>query len=145
MTSGRKDMKIRRSTADKLLEGVQQRILKVNSDDRFIVKITRAVVFGSYVNNPELDKISDLDIGLETVCLYHPRDPEYQAKAMECKSYDFITQMYWPKEEVLRYVRNRSGYISIHNIDVDGEAIFSKEIKELDVGQGKDYRHLKNH
>ena len=46
MTSTRKDVRIRRTTADRLLADLQQRILYVNSDDcRLAYKVGRAVVF----------------------------------------------------------------------------------------------------
>ncbi len=41
--------------------------------------------------------------------------------------------MAWPKEEVVRYLRNRSGYISIHDMVWDRDAVFSKDILELEV------------
>lgn len=143
MTNNRKDVRMKRKKADELLEGVKHRILEVNSDDRFICKITRAVVFGSYVNDPEKDTLGDLDIALNIVDLYPAEHPLYQAKMSEFKGSDWLLELYWPSEEVMRYVRNRSGYISIHRFGTDDPAIFSKDILELDVGNGvnfKDYR-----
>ena len=49
------------------------------------------------------------------------------------KSSDWFAAMVWPKEEVVRYLRNRSGYISIHDLVTDHEAVFSKEVIELEV------------
>lgn len=125
---------MKRSTADRLLEGLKERILAVNEDDRFVYKVQRAVVFGSYVNNPEMDMLGDLDIGYEL----EPRESEHDkhleklhAKQQECNTDDWWTALWWPQNEVIRFIRNRSGYISLHPIHVDHEAIFSKDIIEL--------------
>ena len=88
MTSNRKDVRMKRKKADELLEGMKHRIFEVNSDDRFICKITRAVVFGSYVNDPEKDTLGDLDIALNIVDLYPAEHPLYLAKMSEFKGSD---------------------------------------------------------
>ena len=133
MTSSRKDIRIRRSTADRLLDGVKERILLANADECFCYRIKRAVVFGSYVNDPEKDTLGDLDIGIEFEAKYPQNSPEYQSKMYECNTSDWLVAAAWPKNEVIRFLRNRSGYISIHDIDYDSEAIFSSDIIELEV------------
>lgn len=50
-----------RKTATKVLENVLQKIKEANKKDEFIYKITKAVLFGSYINSKK-DKIGDLDI-----------------------------------------------------------------------------------
>lgn len=133
MTSSRKDIRIKRSTADKLLDGVKERILLANANDSFCYRIKRAVVFGSYVNDPDKDTLGDLDIGIEFEAKYPPNSEEFRNKEMQCKSSDWFAAMVWPKEEVVRYLRNRSGYISIHDLVTDHEAVFSKDVIELEV------------
>ena len=133
MTSSRKDVRIRRETADRLLEGLRERILLANANDSFCYRIKRAVVFGSYVNDPDKDTLGDLDIGIEFEAKYPPNSEEFRNKEMECRSSDWFKAMVWPKEEVVRYLRNRSGYISIHDLVSDREAVFSKDILELEV------------
>ncbi len=133
MTSSRKDVRIRRETADRLLEGLRERILLANANDSFCYRIKRAVVFGSYVNDPDKDTLGDLDIGIEFEAKYPPTSEEFRNKEMECRSSDWFKAMVWPKEEVVRYLRNRSGYISIHDLVSDREAVFSKDILELEV------------
>lgn len=124
MTSNRKDVRMKRSTADRLLEGVKERISEVNNNDNFLYKVTYAVVFGSYVNAGR-DMIGDLDIALRV----EPKGEgdgfkkKCEQKERECKSSDWLMCMAWPREEVLRYIKNKSGYISIHNYDHDKEAV----------------------
>ena len=52
-----------RVTAQRALENVIQRIEKANNKKDFIYKITKAVLFGSYINSDK-DKVGDLDIAL---------------------------------------------------------------------------------
>jgi len=140
MTSGRKDIQIKRTTADKLLVGLQQRIIEANRNRCFLFRIKRAVVFGSYVNEPDRDRVGDLDIGIE----WEPKVPlnsdRMHRKQKEYPGSDWLSAMNWPKEEVVRFLRNRSAYISIHDFAIDSEAILSKEIIELDVVPSKKRR-----
>ena len=52
-----------RETAKRALENVVQRIKEVNENKEFIYKITKAVLFGSYINSTK-DKVGDLDIAV---------------------------------------------------------------------------------
>jgi predicted nucleotidyltransferase len=113
MTVKNKNVRMKRSTADRLLKGVQERILEVNSNPRYCYRVTEAVVFGSYVNDPEKQMLGDLDIALDYDLRYPKDSEEYRAKKEECKSNDFIEYNRWPLEEVMRYIRNRSGWIQL--------------------------------
>ena len=65
MTSASKEFKMHRSTADRLRKGVEERIRSYNADNRRSLCVTGAVIFGSYVNDPGKEMLSDLDVGLE--------------------------------------------------------------------------------
>ena len=137
MTSDRKDVRIKRSTADRILKGLQQRIIEVNTVCEFAYIMKRAVVFGSYVNSDK-DTLGDLDIGFQLEPVFEdPVDRQIfeEHRRSFCKSDDFMMLLIWPKEEVLRYLRNRSAYISLHEIGTpEDEYIFSGNIIELDTG-----------
>ena len=133
MTSSRKDIRIKRETADRLLDGVRERILQVNADDSFCYRLSRAVVFGSYVNDPDKNMLGDLDIGVRFEPRYPLDSKEFRSKQAECRTSDFLKAMAWPKNEVVRFLRGGSPFISIHDLDVDREAVFSKDIIELEV------------
>jgi predicted nucleotidyltransferase len=134
MTSQRKDRKMHRNTADRLLEGVRERIAEVNSNEDYCYSITEAYVFGSYVNS-DRDMISDLDIALRVERRCSTDSEQYRRRQAECPYGDVFLQLVWPKEEVLRFIRNRSGYISIHTLgDVEQDAIiFSDRTIRLEV------------
>ena len=129
-------VRMKRSTADRKLEAVKANIKAVNSDPKYCYIIPRAVVFGSYVNNPEYDTLGDLDVALELRPRYD--GPEMESKENEARgrcpgSYGYIEYLAWPREEVLRAVRRSDRYVSIHIIGHDDEAIFSKDVLELEV------------
>ena len=132
MTSDRKDIRLKRSTADRLLDGVKERIIEVNMSDRFVYGVNRAVVFGSYVNS-DINMLGDLDIGVELKSKYEGEEHKLMCdkKCEESKLPGIIGWLCWPTEEVYRYIKNRSAYISIHNIQNDSEAIFSSGIMDL--------------
>ena len=52
-----------RETAKMTLENVIKRIKEANRNDEFIYKITKAVLFGSYINSNK-EKVGDLDIAI---------------------------------------------------------------------------------
>ncbi len=125
-----------REIADGYVEDIRRRIRDVNSDPMFCYRVTRAVIFGSYVNDLEMQTLGDLDLALKL-------EPKYEGEEMEHyeslsrgrhRTRDWMAAMLWPQEEVLRYVRNRRSYVSVHMIGgSDDEAIFSKRWLEMDI------------
>ena len=136
MTSKNKRAKMKRETADKLLKAVQKRILEVNANLMFCYRVTEALVFGSYVNEPERQMLSDLDIALRLEPKYPMDSPEFQARRNAAPGGDFLLYLCWPQEEVYRYIRKRHPYISIHKLGVfkeEDEIILSNQTMQLMV------------
>ncbi len=144
MTSASKEFKMHRSTADRLRKGVEERIRSFNADNRRTLCVTRAVIFGSYVNDPGKEMLSDLDIGIKLTDRYEGEicktafELEYDEILERCPSYRHRLEMpvaMWglTYDDALRYLRNRSHYISFHPIGEDA-AIFSNVTLEIDVG-----------
>ena len=141
MTVKDKGRMMKRSTADRLLDGVRERIILVNGNDDFACRVDRAVVFGSYVNEPGRDRIGDLDIAVRLVDRY----PKEQMTRVRQRKYqeaprhmDDISAMSWYREEVYRFIRNRSPYIQIMDLDNNREAVFSKDWIDLPVEKEKE-------
>jgi len=134
MTSRRKDIRIKRTTADILLEGLKNRIIEINTSDNFNYKVERAVVFGSYVNT-DCEMVGDLDVAVSLKPKWNNDEQKNKdrVKSEECKNNDFLICLFWPQMEVKRYLKNRSAYISIHDLELDKKAVFSKNILELQV------------
>ena len=143
MTSANKNAKLLRTTADRLLNELMERVKEYNSEPFNPYMVTKIVVFGSYVNEPDWEKISDLDIGFRL-------DRRYADKAFRlCDDSAAITStMRMPSlerqpwymitwEYALRFLKGRSKYISLHNEKLlsEREYIYSKNVKEMDVGE----------
>ena len=116
MTSERKDRKMHRKTADRHLEEVKKRIQEVNENPTYCYRVTEAIVFGSYVNDPDREMLSDLDIALKLVPKYPTDSMEFYKKQSESKGKNLTEVLFWPYEEVLRFIRHRCSYVSIHKL-----------------------------
>ena len=141
MTSRSKDHKMHRRTADRMKDGLLERIKEINDDPYMPLYVDRAVIFGSYANHPERDMLSDLDVGLSVLIRYgHCRQIHDKMKAKmyekvcnlnpSYNQYDSYTAI---RRYLIVYLRDGSHYISIHPIEGD-DAIFSEKWVELDVG-----------
>lgn len=49
---------------------------------------------------------------------------------------DEVSAMFWYREEVYRFIRNRSPFIQIMDLDCNAEAVFSKRWVDLPVSPG---------
>jgi len=119
MTSNRKDVRIKRATADNLFEGLKRMIIEVNTSDNFNYRIDKAILFGSYVNSNS-DTVGDLDVAISLKPKWESEKQREKddIKSKECKSNDFLSCLFWPQTEVKRYIKNRSAYISIHTLEL---------------------------
>lgn len=135
--TGDSEPRLKRSTADRYVGEVAERIREVNTHQTYCFAVRRAVVFGSYVNEPGKQMLGDLDVAVLLEPKYEGVDRRfYEDMARErCpKSADDLLWAFWPVEEVLRHIKNRRRYLSIHLMGgADDEAIFSKEWMELTI------------
>ena len=119
-----------RETAKMTLENVIKRIKEANRNDEFIYKITKAVLFGSYINSNK-EKVGDLDIAIY-IELKNKSKPELEQnmkRASTSNSYvPFILKFIYGKEEVFKYIKDKKHILQLHDgnkVDKD-----SKEHKE---------------
>jgi hypothetical protein len=113
---------VRRATAQRALEQFLERVEAVNTDDCFAYRVTRVVVFGSFLTDRE--RLGDLDLAVEL----QPRHPDPDVHNLHCgqridealaKGRQFgniVAQLYWPQHEVLLILKARSRTISLHTI-----------------------------
>src|SRR6202022_3145393 len=64
---------ITRQTAKKALAQFLERVDRVNHDDQFLAKVTRVVLFGSYLR-AEMERLGDVDVGGEL----QPKESDWQ-------------------------------------------------------------------
>ena len=119
-----------RETAKMTLENVIKRIKEANRNDEFIYKITKAVLFGSYINSNK-EKVGDLDIAIyiELKDKSKPELEQNMERASTSNSYvPFILKFIYGKEEVFKFIKDRKDILQLHDgnqVDKD-----SKEHKE---------------
>jgi hypothetical protein len=92
--------RLRRATAETLLDGVVERARSLNRDPGTLYFIARLSVFGSYLD-AEAATLGDLDVGVVL----------QQRRGLEAR--DFAGMRPWDFPE-LRHLRNGSGYIALH-------------------------------
>lgn len=119
-----------RETAKKNLENLIKRIKEANEKDEFIYKITKAVLFGSYINSKK-EKIGDLDVAIY-IELKDNSIPEIEQNLERARTSNgyvpFILKFIYGKEEVFKYIKDRKHILELHDgnkVDRD-----SKEQKE---------------
>lgn len=114
---------LRRTTAERRLREFLDRVEEVNREKRFLLKVTRVVVFGSYLSAKE--RINDIDVAVRL----EPKEPDrerhhqlWQEHAEEAAMggrvfQSFVDALAWPEKEVLLHLKSRSRAISLHTFD----------------------------
>jgi predicted nucleotidyltransferase len=119
------DVVYSRTTAKKALDNVIIKIKEANERKDFIYRITKVVLFGSYINSTK-EKIGDLDIAVyvELKDKSIPEIEQNQIRAREkCYGLPTILQFIYGKEEVFRFIKDRKRILELHDgIMVDYES-----------------------
>ncbi len=121
---------ITRQTAEKSLAQFLERVTRVNQDDRFLAKVTRVILFGSYLS-PELKKLGDVDVGVEL----QPKESDrkrlrelnYQrVEQFENEGHRFgraLDREVWWHAETFRFLKGRSRSISLLDYRLEKEFV----------------------
>jgi hypothetical protein len=113
---------ISRKKAQSLLNGLLDRVRAYNGDDAKPLLVTCVVVFGSFCD-PDAESMGDLDISVA----YEDRIPGWRASdhgpleygRASGRNFSTFTEMIcWSQIELLRILRNRSGYLNVSMEDV---------------------------
>ena len=106
-----------RATAAKALNNLLAKIREVNKRDDFIYTITKAVLFGSYINSTK-EKVGDLDVAIY-IMLKDNTTPENKKKKKRARlkyhSLPTPMEMIYGKEEVFKFIKDRKRVIEIHD------------------------------
>lgn len=111
-----------RKTADKKLAAFLERVRALNANDYYLYKVSRVVVFGSYLSDKP--RPNDIDVAVELT----KRDPgdswgkrskarTSQAIGSGRRFSNIVSQLFWPHSEVLLFLKSRSRAISLHTTD----------------------------
>lgn len=121
---------ISRETAERALQKFLTRVADVNRRSYFLAKVTKVVVFGSYLR-PEVDHLGDVDIAV--VLRPRQKDRERLRKAtigrlneLEDQGQiitDVLERAAWWHVETFRFLKGRSRAISLHDDAVEKELV----------------------
>jgi ribosomal protein S16 len=127
---------ILRSTADKKIQEFLDRVKQVNKNSEYIYKVTKVVVFGSYLSKTE--RLGDIDLGV----YLEPKekDKNIHSKLNEERMLylisqgmqynNFVEQMFLPMLEIWKFLKYHSRSLSIHYDDKILETVRKKVIFE---------------
>lgn len=109
--------RLKRDTAAQTLVSFMSRVAEVNADPRFLVRVTRVVVYGSYVRGEET--VGDLDIAVdyESKLTGEERKEAFKKhfKASGRIGRGVLDVWQWPELEVKLFLKNRKRTISLHS------------------------------
>jgi predicted nucleotidyltransferase len=121
---------ITRQTAERALDDLLDRVMFVNRRSYFLAKVTKVVVFGSFLRH-EVDRLGDVDVAVEL----KPKepDPERLRKATQRRVAEltrlgrrfggFLEREAWWNIEAFRFLKGRSRAISLHDYGGEKELI----------------------
>ena len=138
LCSARASSPINKTKADKILSEFIQRVIEVNTNDYYLCKIEKIILFGSYLNPENID-FGDIDIAFKLKRKIDDYDEYDKARKkrireMEQKGRHFSTfweKLNFPEKEVLLKLRNRCQYISLHDIEAENEILKNTECKQI--------------
>ena len=125
-----------RKTAEKKLIEFIDRVHVVNSQEYYLYKIAKVIIFGSYLSNKQ--RINDIDLAVRILPKFDKdeqliKNEERSDEAENNGKYfsNYIDRLFFPETEVLKFLKNRSRAISLHK-DSDGilEKVEQKVIYE---------------
>ena len=129
---------IRRERAVEIVEALIKRMKEVNSESSYCYMIEEAYIFGSYVTNPERDRLKDIDIAVLLKPRYPAGSAEIQKKIKSCKSKEIYDKLNWPEEEVIKFLKRTSRHCLIYQLGIlptEDEAILAQKTIKIDIGE----------
>lgn len=115
--------RIDKAKADKIFNGFMKRVAEINEDESYIYSVSKLCLFGSYLN-PEAEDYGDIDIAceLEHKISDDKRFSEASQRIIANAIADgkvfssVLDEVCYPEDLVLRHLKNRSPYISLHRM-----------------------------
>lgn len=104
-----------RTTANRVLSEVLDRIQAVNANDQYAFRIEAVRLFGSMLMDAK--EVGDIDLAMKLVPRYDDQERQRQLcweKRNERRFSSALQRGMWPYEEVLLAVKGRSPVVSLH-------------------------------
>jgi hypothetical protein len=109
--------RLKRETVTQALDDFKVRLAEVNASPRFLVRITRAVVYGSHLRDQETFGDLDLAVDYESKIVRGERQRIYAEhfQASGRAHHRFGDGWLWPETEADLFLKNRKRTISLHS------------------------------
>jgi predicted nucleotidyltransferase len=128
---------IRRATAERALKAFMERVQEVNTNEYYLYRVTRVVLFGSYLSDVEM--LGDVDIAIELQRKTedyeeHRRLNKLRVEEAEARGRTFYwtyAEDLWGEEETLLFLKSRSRSLSLHYWQTHQKFIEASEHKTL--------------
>lgn len=122
----KKAINIKRETADRLINNIQQIAKEINKEKENPMFVKRLIVFGSYMSDKE--RLGDLDImvKLKYKNVFENGDiPKHEAafaflSFKEKNVTSFLDRLFFPSDYIYKKLKNRSTGVSLHSEETDG-------------------------
>jgi predicted nucleotidyltransferase len=116
---------VKRAVAEKHLLLFLKRVEHVNASNQYAYRVSKVVVFGSYLSDSS--DLGDVDIAVELTAatsnsaeLSRLLDSRRKVAIMEGRSFkSTFDEIIWPVQEVLLYLKSGSRIINLHRIEDD--------------------------
>jgi predicted nucleotidyltransferase len=116
---------ITRQTAERLIQEFLHRIREINACDDYVYRISRVIIFGSYLS----DKSRLGDVDLSIVLEFRENDPDRRIQHIqdrikralqEGRYFQSISAtIAWPQQEIFRFLKGRSPSLSLHDEQIE--------------------------
>ncbi len=114
---------ISRATAERKLSEFLERVKIIRDDPYYLYRVTRVVVFGSYLSGSK--DLGDIDLAVRIVHKEGDPDKQRALNKQRCREAEaggrsfgaFVDRLYWPETEVRRFLKSGSRCFSLHDLE----------------------------
>ncbi len=127
---------VKRETADWALAEFLTRVLEVNRNPNYLFKVTRVVLFGSYLEDTQ--RLDFVELAIETASKIDSPDQREalyleRRQASQRNFKDFMEYLGWPLIEVWRFLKSRSRIISLYDYRSEEKYLQTVKTRQIDL------------
>jgi len=127
---------VKRETADWALAEFLTRVLEVNRNPDYLFKVTRVVLFGSYLEDTQ--RLDFVELAIETASKIDSPDQREalyleRRQASQRNFKDFMEYLGWPLIEVWRFLKSRSRIISLYDYRSEEKYLQTVKTRQIDL------------
>jgi len=126
---------VKRETADWALAEFLTRVLEVNQNPDYLFKVTRVVLFGSYLEDTQ--RLDFVELAIETASKIDSPDQRealclQRRQASQRNFKDFMEYLGWPLIEVWRFLKSRSRVIRLYDYRSEEKYLQTVKTRQID-------------